>query len=129
MNVQDSAVIDISHTTSRQIEWNVASATITGTIQWTGQAAKAITGAITYRETLNNRYFYDWTYDSDDRPTAPVAGVINLTDSTTSVSIPVEFVEQSVVKVPRAASAITAGGSATRTKVSATETTLVESLS
>ncbi len=126
-----TATIDIADTAVRQIEWNAASKTITGTIQWTGQTAKAITGAIAYRDTLNGRYFYTWAYSVADRPVAAAVGVISLVDGTTSVSIPVTFVDPlaafkadaelgtatggmvanaaQVLNVPRAAAPVTPG--------------------
>ena len=127
--------IDIEVTSKRQIEWNVPSATITGTIQWEGQAAKAITGAITYRETLNNLFLYDWAYHADDRPTTAVAGVITLTGGGTTVSIPVEFTAGNVPTAEEVVSAIKAdpdipkyGDTQRRSKVLATSSQLDETV-
>jgi len=88
--------INIASTASRQITWPTASETITGTIQWTGQASKAITGAVTFRETIDGIHFYNWAYNAADRPTVAASGVIVLTDGTVTLVYPVTFMDASV---------------------------------
>lgn len=87
------AEININDTVTRQIEWTSASETITGTVQWTGQVAKAITGAIAFRETLNGKHYYTWAYNAADRPSVPSAGVLVLTDGTDTGVVSVTFVD------------------------------------
>lgn len=76
---------------NRQIQWPVASATITGTVQWSGQTAKAITGLITFRETVAGKHFYDWSYNAADRPSASAVGLLTFTDGSRTIAAPVRF--------------------------------------
>jgi hypothetical protein len=91
--VVSGAEINIADTSKRQIEWDSASETITGTVQWDGQTAKAITGAITFRETLGGNHYYDWAYDAADRPTVASAGVVVLTDGVDTSTLAVSFID------------------------------------
>jgi hypothetical protein len=74
---------------NRQIIWPEPNKTITGTIQWSGQAAKPIEGDITFRETVGDVHFYDWEYDEADRPETVGWGIVLLQDD--------EFVDEPLV--------------------------------
>lgn len=89
---KQSITIDLADQGKQQFSFAIANATFsTKTIEWEGQAATVVTGAIAFRKTVGSRSYYDWTYDAADRPTAASRGLLIVSNGTLAESIEIDF--------------------------------------